>query len=86
MKEKLDHGQWLPWLKGEFGWSVDTAQRFMRVSGLVKNRTLRNLNMDISALYLISAPSTPEPVQREVIERVKRGEPRNSQKYILPKL
>ena len=56
MKEKLDHGQWLPWLKGEFGWSVDTAQRFMRVSGLVKNRTLRDLNMDVSALYLILGP------------------------------
>ena len=75
VKEKLGHGQWLTWLKGEFGWSHDTASRFMGVYEAVKLRSLRNLNLDVSALYLIAAPATPEHVKREVIERAKRGEP-----------
>jgi hypothetical protein len=75
VKETLGHGQWLPWLKGEFGWSADSAERFMRVFELVKFRNLRNLNIDASALYLIAKPSTLEPVRREVVERAKRGEP-----------
>lgn len=82
VKERLEHGQWLPWLKGEFGWSHDTASRFMRVYQAVKLRNLRNLNLDVSALYLIAAPSTPEPVKREVVERAERGEPMTRAKAI----
>jgi hypothetical protein len=40
-----------------------------------KSQNFCDLTIELSALYLISAPSTPEPVQREVIERAKRGEP-----------
>ena len=40
----------------------------MGVYEAVKLRSLRNLNLDVSALYLIAAPATPEPVKREVIE------------------
>jgi hypothetical protein len=75
VKERLPHGQWLPWLESEFGWSEWTARRFMGVYELVKSGNLHDLEIDVSALYLIAAPSTPEPVHREVIERAKRGEP-----------
>lgn len=75
VKRKLDHGQWYPWLHTEFGWSVDTAQRLMNVTEFVKSRNLRHLEIDVSALYLIAAPKTPEPVVQEVIRRAEAGEP-----------
>jgi hypothetical protein len=34
-----------------------------------------NLEIGVSALYLIAAPSTLEPVVQEVIERAEKGEP-----------
>jgi hypothetical protein len=45
------------------------APRFTRVYELCKNRTVRNLDIDVSALYLITAPKTPEPVRKEIITR-----------------
>jgi hypothetical protein len=75
VKEQLPHGEWLPWLKDEFGWSRMTAERFMQVHEKFKMHNLCNLEIDVSALYLIAAPSTPDIVVHEVIERAEKGEP-----------
>jgi hypothetical protein len=75
-KTKLPHGYWLPWLKTEFGWSHDTARNFMQVWGCCKLRDFRNLQIDASALYLITQSKTPEPVRQEVIRRAQSGEHR----------
>lgn len=64
------HGLWLPWLESEFGWSHDTARNFIQVWDCFKLRNFRDLNIDVSALYLIAAPKTPEPVRQEVIRVV----------------
>ena len=32
IKEALPHGQFLPWLRAEFGWSERSAQNFMSVA------------------------------------------------------
>jgi hypothetical protein len=37
----------------------------MAVHEAFKNVKLTNLEIDVSALYLIAAPSTPEPVVKE---------------------
>lgn len=67
VKARLKHGDWLPWLKEEFGWKHDTATRFMNVYERFKLRNLSNLQIDVSALYLIAAPKTPDPVRAEII-------------------
>jgi hypothetical protein len=58
VKEQLPHGEWLPWLKSQFGWTDCTARRFMSVYDAFKSDNLSNLEIDVSALYLIAAPST----------------------------
>jgi hypothetical protein len=68
--------------ESEFGWADQTARNFMRVWDLFKSKKFLNLNIDVSVLYLIAAPSTPEPVRREVIERAKRGEQMSRTKAI----
>ena len=71
----LEHGEWLPWLKREFDWSRQTADRFIHMfqaSGKLPN--LSNLNVLLSGLYLLAAPSTPEAAKIEIVERVEAGE------------
>jgi DUF3102 family protein len=72
-KARCGHGGWLSWLHHEFGWSEDTARRFMQVRELVgKNRKLRNLGATV--LYLLAKPSTPTEVRDAIIMRVDAGE------------
>jgi Protein of unknown function (DUF3102) len=68
-------GNWLQWIKDEFGWSRQTADNFIEIakaSDRVPN--FGSLNVPISALYLLAQPNTPSEVIEEVAERSKRGE------------
>jgi len=74
-KRLAGHGHWLPWLEREFGWSDKTAERFMSVHALAgKSDKLSNLNLPISGLYLLAAPSTPNEARVEIINRSMSGE------------
>jgi hypothetical protein len=54
-KAQCEHGQWLPWLKTEFAWSADTAERYMNVARLgEKFRTVRNLKLAANTLYALA--------------------------------
>jgi Protein of unknown function (DUF3102) len=68
------HGNWLPWLKREFGWTDDTALNFTRVYEMSKSRNFRDLNIGVSSLYLLAAPSTPQAARNEVVARAEAGE------------
>jgi hypothetical protein len=68
------HGNWLPWLDREFGWTDDTALNFMRVATLAESRNFRDLNVPVSGLYLLAAPSTPTEVVEAIAERGEQGE------------
>ena len=49
------------WLAAEFGWSERTAENFMRVYDLHgKFADFADLEVPLSALYLLAAPSTPD--------------------------
>jgi hypothetical protein len=74
-KEILGHGNFLPWIECEFGWADRTAERFMQVYRLSgKIDKLSNLEVPITGLYLLAAPSTPEEARKEMIERTESGE------------
>ena len=80
VKDALPHGAWTPWLDAEFGWTDRTARTFMRVASWAKSESVSDLGtVDLSALYLISARSTPAAVQTAALaiaetgERVTRG-------------
>jgi hypothetical protein len=75
-KRICGHGNWLPWLDREFGWTEKTAERFMSVHALAgKSDNLSNLDLPISGLYLLAAPSTPKEARDAIIERAQGGEP-----------
>jgi hypothetical protein len=70
-KRICGHGNWLPWLDREFGWSDQTARNFMRVAELSKSKTVLNLDLPVKALYQLAAPSTPKEARDTIIERAK---------------
>jgi protein gp37 len=74
-KAELGHGQWLPWLRECVQISESSAVRLMRIGRRFKSVKLTDLPIELSAMHLLTAPATPEPVVREALERAARGEP-----------
>jgi hypothetical protein len=76
LQELHGHGHWYAWLDKEFGWSKQTALNFVRAYEMSKSTNFVDFNFDlpVSALYLLAAPTTPETVRTEVIEKAKAGE------------
>jgi hypothetical protein len=71
------HGQWLPWLLVEFGWSEDTAHRYMQVAKAFQiphAAEFSVLTIDATALYTLAAPDVPQSARNEAVERAQAGE------------
>lgn len=71
-KKSLGHGNFLPWIKTEFGMSEDTAERYMKVSTEFGANSAPVRNLNFKALTAL-AYSPPE-VRAEVEERAAKGE------------
>ena len=74
VKETLPHGQFLPWLKAEFGWSERSAQQFMGVAEKFKSAIIADLPIQPSAAYLLAAPSVPDEAREKAGEKAEAGE------------
>ena len=75
VKARLGYGNFGPWLKAEFDWSVPSAARFMQVAVRFGDGTIYQIdNFAPSALYALAAPSTPEEARQEAIARASNGE------------
>jgi hypothetical protein len=70
-KRQLGHGKFLVWLLAEFGWTEQTAFNFIRVHELSKSKNF--LDVPVSALHLLAAPSTPDQAHWEVAARAGEG-------------
>jgi hypothetical protein len=65
MKEICGHGNWMPWLRREFGWTDRQALNYIRVYELsLKSENVSDLRIPVSGLYLLTAPSTPPQGRR----------------------
>jgi hypothetical protein len=74
-KRIVGRGGWVPWLKREFAWFRQTADRFIQVfeaSG--KLPKLGKLNLPVSAIYLLAEKGTPEKVLKDIVDRASKGE------------
>jgi Protein of unknown function (DUF3102) len=77
-KKRVKHGGWLNWLEKEFGWSVSSAEAFIRVYRFSQTPTFAKIqNMtkaSPSLLAELAKQSTPEAVRTEIIQRINAGE------------
>jgi hypothetical protein len=75
-REQVDHGEWLAWLEAEFGWSDETARRFINVFKLscdAKFHTCVELDLPLRVLYQLAAPKA-EAAREEIVDRLEAGE------------
>jgi Protein of unknown function (DUF3102) len=75
-KKLVSARDWGCWLDKEFRWSERHARNFMYAYELAesKSENFSELDLPISAIYLLAAPSTPEPVRAEILGRAKAAE------------
>jgi len=78
-KIRAGHGYWLTWLDEEFGWSAKTAERLISLYEFSRAEIfdfdkMSNLELPVSALYLLAASSTPAEIQTDIVERARSGE------------
>lgn len=75
VRSRLKHGQFETWLKAEFDWSRRTAYNFINVyEAFAERANFAKINIATSALYLLAAPSTPQNVREEILQRANEGE------------
>jgi hypothetical protein len=72
-KEMLGHGHFGDWLEREFSLTVRSAQLYMRAAEWAEGKSEIISHLPPVALRLLSAPSTPEPIQAEVVEAIRSG-------------
>ncbi len=73
-KEKCGHGGFEKWISFEFEMNIRTAQNFMNVADKFSDKNEIISFLKPTALYMLAAPSTPENVRVEVLERIENGE------------
>ncbi len=66
VKERLPHGQFLPWLQTEFAMSERHARNFMHVAARFENKAEIIADLSVTVIYELAAPSTSEAVIEQV--------------------
>ena len=76
VKDRLPHGQFMSWLRAEFGWADRMARTFMSVAEQFgpKVEIIANLPIAATAAYMLAAPSVPEKAREKAIEQAKGGQ------------
>jgi len=75
VKAALPHGQFGDWLDVEFGWSQDTAGRFVAVAKRFGEIPQFAEFASPSAMYALASGNVPESIRTYFIERAESGEP-----------
>lgn len=75
VRERLEHGQFVGWLKAEFPQSVKTAYRFMDQAERLGARFVTVTNLPPSTRYRLAAGSTPSELRNAVLDRLEAGDP-----------
>ncbi len=80
VRARLPHGECLPWIASEFGWSQRTAYRLVQIAESFGSKlaTVANFEIEMRALELLSAPAMPEELREEATPRAEQGERRRS--------
>lgn len=73
VKEKIPHGEWLPWLDAEFQMTDRTARNYMNAGKFLEGKSATVSVLPPGSLYALSAPSAPPEVVAEVVAEVERG-------------
>jgi Protein of unknown function (DUF3102) len=77
VRSQVETSQFNLWLKAEFDWSRRTAYNFISVYEAFpefSNANFSQINISISALYLLAAPSIHQATRNKIIDQALSGE------------
>lgn len=75
VRSQLESRQFCLWLKLEFGWSQRSAYNFINVyKTFPEFANFAKIDISISCLYLLAAPSTPLEIRTQFLNRATEGE------------
>jgi len=76
VRARLKYGQFLTWIKAEFGWSQRTAYNFINVYETFGDRfaNLAKVNIATSLLYQLASPSVPDELRDQIIRAAEQGD------------
>jgi hypothetical protein len=76
-KQRLPHGEYLPWVQQACGLKPQYAQKLIKAAEWSNAAHVRHLDgvTDTATLFLLSADTTPEEVREWFMERCAAGEP-----------
>jgi hypothetical protein len=74
IKRMLVHGQFVPWVEAECGFTAKSAERYMRAADLAEGKIDIVSNLPPTVVYELAAKSAPADVVEAVIASVKGGE------------
>jgi response regulator of citrate/malate metabolism/gas vesicle protein len=77
VKQRLQHGEFMTWVENEIKCHYSTALHFMRVWETFgeQKEQIADVGINVSVLYLLSAPSMSEQLRTEIVEMAKAGNP-----------
>jgi hypothetical protein len=75
IREYVGHEAFPALIEAEFGWSDQTAYRYIHLYEARETITHKLwVTLSVSALYEFAAPNTPEEARREIAEQIEAGE------------
>ena len=69
VKDRLPHGDFMRWMEAEFGMTDRTDRNFMRVADRFPGKSETVSDLTATVLYALAAPSTPDEVVADAVER-----------------
>jgi Protein of unknown function (DUF3102) len=74
VKQMLEHGQFVRWVDSECGFSIRTAQNYMRAAEFLEGKSASVALLPPATLYRLSAKNAPPEVVNAVMNLAARGE------------
>lgn len=72
--EAYGYQRYIQWVQADLGLSDRMGEKFLNVHSNFTEKISVDYEIATSALYLLSAPSTPEPAREEALSRAESGE------------
>jgi hypothetical protein len=73
-KQMLGHGQFVQWVESECGFSLRSAQNYMRASEFAADKNATIARLPPATVYRLSAKNAPPEVVSEILARATSGE------------
>ena len=74
VKGKLEHGQFSAWVEAECGFTLRTAENYIRAAAFAEGKSETVALLPPAVLYKLAAKTTPEPIVAAVMDRLSAGE------------